>query len=206
MKKLLAFLLSLACVFCTCTAIAVAQDGSTTELIPDSVYFTDSSDWGCLMVDFGSTTANAETVMDNNLNAFGKISYTRLDGTQMEVWHIRSFGTRLGCYVRPVGGNNLTGPVKGDRVIIAAGCGFLDNEATSKEYVYEYDGVSYKLIEDEFKTLYPEQVYISDSSDWGCLMVDFNISTAHTGSQTVDNTNAVGKITYTRVDGTEMEV
>ena len=209
MKKLFAFLLSVACVFCACTAIVVAQDetAATTELVPESVYFTDSSDWGCLMVDFGSTTANTGDQTVNNTNAIGKISYTRLDGSALDVWAIYSLGTRLGCFIRPAtGGNNLTGPVKGDRVIIAAGCGFLDNEATSKEYVYEYDGVSYKLIEDEFKTLYPEQVYISDSSDWGCLMVDFNISTAHTGSQTVDNTNAVGKITYTRADGTEMEV
>ena len=209
MKKLFAFLLSVACVFCACTAIAVAQDGSTTELIPDSVYFTDSSDWGCLMVDFGSTTANAETVMDNNLNAFGKISYTRLDGTQMEVWHIRSFGTRLGCYVRPVGGNNITEAVEGDRVTIASGCGFMDDERTRQEYVFEYDGTRFNLILDEYEEIVPTQVnYSPANGGFDAYLVNFAGTTKNPNEYNATGRNnafALGKITYER-EGVTTEV
>ena len=72
MKKLLAFLLSLACVFCAFTAIAVVQ-AETTELVPVGARF--DYDWKCVMVDFSGTTAadpNTTDTSGNNANAMGK--------------------------------------------------------------------------------------------------------------------------------------
>ena len=205
MKKLLAFLLSLACVFCTCTAIAVAQDGSTTELVPLQVYYDAS--WHNVKVDFSTTTAASGNVSANNEYAMGKITYANAEGEAMEVWAIYSQEKSLGVFVHPLGQStgNIQAVEVGDRITIAEGCGFLENEQTAREYVFEYDGSRFNLVTDTYKTIVP--VGVSYSSGWNAYMVDFAGSTANPNSMnvTANNYNAMGLISYER-EGVTTEV
>ena len=210
MKKLMVVLLSLVCAVCATGAVLASAAASVT-LVPKEVNYSPA--WDAYMVDFAGSTQNPNenNVTADNQYAMGKITYER-NGTACSVTNIYTFGTNLGAFINDASGARIGAPQQGDKLTVLAGCGFLENEATDKDYVFLYNGSRFELqgtVEEQLppesecteitiKNLYHNPAW--NSSNGAAIQIDFNnfaglplYATAATGTDYIKYVDTFGR-------------
>lgn len=188
MKKLMVVLLSLVCAVCATGAVLASAAASVT-LVPKEVNYSPANGgWDAYMVNFAGSTQNPNennVIGTDNPYAMNKITYER-GGSACEVRNIYVLGTNLAAFIHGADGNRVGAPQQGDKLTVLAGCGFLENEATDKDYVFLYNGSRFELQGAVEEPLPPEsectEITIKDlyhnpawnSSNGAAIQIDFN--------------------------------